>query len=288
MESGGPAPLVSILTPSFNQGCWLRDNIESVEMQTFLGIEHVIMDGGSTDETVEILEAAGPRVRWRSQVDRGQSHALNMALELSEGEILGWLNSDDAYLHPDAVASVVDVFSRNPDTDVVYGHAVLATSSGLPLQVLHVPRYSLSLLRLANYIIQPAVFMRRRVVSEGIADERFDYAMDHELWLRLSAEARFERIDRVLALDRHHLRRKSYTRLDLAAADEQRLIAMYGIPSGPAARAASKLAVIALRLSGIAQVWTTDWESSPAVHLDSRAALTARQVFVPRARMPIE
>src|SRR5713226_6394238 len=113
--------LVSILTPSFNQARWLADNLRSVTNQTYPHIEHIIMDGGSTDSSVEILKKAGPNVRWRSEPDRGQSHALNKAFAESRGEVIGWLNSDDAYFTPTAVAEAVQVFERCPDVNVVYG-----------------------------------------------------------------------------------------------------------------------------------------------------------------------
>ena len=90
-------PLVSILTPSFNQAAWLGDNLRSVACQTYPDIEHVVMDGGSTDGSVDILRAAGDSIVWRSEPDRGQSDAINKAFSLSHGEIIGWINSDDAY-----------------------------------------------------------------------------------------------------------------------------------------------------------------------------------------------
>jgi glycosyltransferase involved in cell wall biosynthesis len=116
-------PLVSILTPSFNQARWLVDTLQSVARQTYPHIEHIVMDGGSTDGTVDLLTHAGSRVTWKSEPDRGQSHALNKALAASTGEIIGWINSDDAYYDVDAVAAVAQCFARHPEVDVVYGHA---------------------------------------------------------------------------------------------------------------------------------------------------------------------
>src|SRR5690349_2661306 len=107
--------LVSILTPSYNQAKWLADNLRSVAAQDYPYIEHVVMDGGSTDGSVDILRHADSRVRWFSEADDGQSHALNKALAESHGDIIGWLNSDDAYFSPDAVSTVVRAFTNNPD-----------------------------------------------------------------------------------------------------------------------------------------------------------------------------
>ena len=130
-------PLVSILTPSFNQGRWLGDNLASVAAQSYGSIEHVVMDGGSRDETLDLLEATDGRVKWRSEPDRGQSHALNKALGASEGEYIGWLNSDDAYFSRDAVSDVVSVFDADPSVNVVYGPgnwpATSAASNGTRL-----------------------------------------------------------------------------------------------------------------------------------------------------------
>jgi glycosyltransferase involved in cell wall biosynthesis len=106
-------PLVSILTPSFNQAAWLRENLRSVSEQTYANIEHVVMDGGSTDDSVEILRRADARVRWRSQNDRGQSHALNLALSASGGEIIGWLNSDDAYFDRSVLSTLSELSKSN-------------------------------------------------------------------------------------------------------------------------------------------------------------------------------
>src|SRR5437868_3953200 len=99
--------LVSVLTPSFNQRPWLKDNLESVSSQSYPNIEHIVMDGASTDGSVEILRNSLHNVRWLSEPDRGQSHALNKAFAESRGEIVGWLNSDDAYFSCDAVGDVV-------------------------------------------------------------------------------------------------------------------------------------------------------------------------------------
>jgi len=100
-------PLVSVLTPSYQQARWLGENLGSVACQSYPRIEHVVMDGGSSDGSVELLASASPPVTWESEPDRGQSHALNKAYSASSGEIIGWLNSDDAFWDCDVVADVV-------------------------------------------------------------------------------------------------------------------------------------------------------------------------------------
>ena len=115
---------ISIITPSFNQGNFIARTIESVIIQysTEYEVEHLIFDGASGDQTVEILKSYGDKIKWVSEKDRGQTHAVNKGLMSCQGEIIGWLNSDDVY-YPGAVASVVDFFKANPDIDVVYGLA---------------------------------------------------------------------------------------------------------------------------------------------------------------------
>jgi len=280
------APLVSVLTPSFNQGRWLKDNLGSVARQTYPSVEHVVADGGSTDGTLEVLRAARPAVRWASEPDRGQSHALNKAFRHSRGEIIGWLNSDDAYFDRHAVEAAVATFERHPDAAVVYGHAALVNAVGLILHMIWVPRFSLRLLRTHNFIIQPAAFVRRSAIERGFVDEAYDYAMDRELWLRLAAGHRFVRADRVLAIDRHHPGRKAYLRDDLRRLDTDRLVATYRVPDGRAAAVRRKALKIAFRGAGLGLTGQASGELAFDRLLDGRARLYARQAVLPRAAMP--
>jgi glycosyltransferase involved in cell wall biosynthesis len=281
------ASVVSVLTPSFGQARWLADNLRSVAAQTYPAVEHVVVDGGSTDGSVELLERSSrPGLIWRSEPDRGQSHALNKALEMSHGAIIGWLNSDDAYFGPTAIADAVARFDANPEIAVVYGHAVLVDGNGLVLQVLWTPPFHRALLRLHDFIVQPAAFMRRDVIGERLVDESYDYTMDYELWLRLSRHNRFERLDRVIAVDRHHCARKSYTLQEIGHADRARLRDRYGIAAGPAAAVARKAWKIASRLAGATVV--AEASHVPVVFdavRDGVARLLSRQVAVPRAWM---
>jgi len=242
------------------------------------------MDGGSTDGSVDLLRASLPAGSWISEPDGGQSEALNKAFDRSRGEIIGWLNSDDAYLFDDAVESVVDYFSANPGVDVVYGHAALVSETGSLLHVMWMPQYSKSRLWRQNFISQPAAFIRRRALEDGFVDESFHYTMDHELWLRLAAGHRFGRIDKVLAIDRHQAGRKVYQWP--AEADEEvvRLVEMYGIPQTVGFRA--RLRRIGYRFRGAPTAFRLrqdrkafDWS------IDSRARLLVRQLIVKRRFM---
>jgi glycosyltransferase involved in cell wall biosynthesis len=278
--------LVSVLTPSYNQGRWLAANLTSVASQTYPRVEHIVMDGGSTDDSVAVLQASDHRVTWRSEPDRGQSHALNKALEASSGQIIGWLNSDDAYADPGVVEAVVEEFERHPEVDLIYGHALLVNADGLVLHTIWAPPFVGSVFRYHNFIIQPAAFIRRSALGDHIADESFDYSMDHELWLRLARTGKVRRINRILAIDRHHSGRKSYLRMDLARQDFRRLREMYGIPLPEDHRVKAKATTILMRLAGLRLVRRV---SDPAAFegvLDGRLRLAARQALMARSRMP--
>lgn len=282
-------PLVSVLTPSFQQGTWIADNLRSVAVQSYRNLEHVVIDGGSTDRTREILErATDRRLRWRSELDRGQSHALNKALAMSRGEIIGWLNSDDAYYGPGVIEAAVAIFRQRPDVAVVYGHAALVNAEGLLLHLIWVPPFSRRLLRLHDFIPQPAAFMRRSAIGDVLADETFEFAMDYELWLRLAEKSSFARLDRVVAIDRHHATRKSARMLDTMESDLGRLRARYGIYSGPAADATRRAWKIANRLIGSTLI--PGAVSQPLAfdgHVGPPTAVLRRQIATRRRSMPI-
>ena len=283
-------PLVSILTPSFQQGPWIADNLRSVAVQTYPHIEHIVMDGGSTDATRAILEQQprSDRLRWWSEPDRGQSHALNKALSVSQGEIIGWLNSDDAYFAPGVVEGAVDVFRRRPEVAVVYGHAALVNADGLLLHLIWAPPFSRRLLLLHDFILQPAAFIRRNAVRDQLADESFEFAMDYELWLRLSAKAPFQRMNRIVAIDRHHGERKSTVMLDTLDRDREILRARYGTAAGPRADAARKIWKIASRIIGAALIPAA--LRQPLAFdgwFDRKTAVIWRQVGARRASMPM-
>jgi glycosyltransferase involved in cell wall biosynthesis/SAM-dependent methyltransferase len=283
-------PLVSVLTPSFGQVRWLADNIASVERQTYRPIEHVVMDGGSQDGSVALLQArARPSLRWWSEPDGGQSEAINKAFRESGGEIIGWLNSDDAYFDPDVVDAAVRIFAARPEVMVVYGHAALVDADGQIVQLIWAPPFSSRLLRLHDFISQPAAFVRRSAVGDRLVDESFHYAMDYELWLRLAVESRFARLDRIVAIDRHHPSRKSYTWHEAAARDGAVLRGRYGVArrSGPI-EVAHRSVKVALRVAGATLVMRIERHSNPlGWRLDSRRRLLRRQIMVRRAAMSL-
>jgi len=228
--AGAPdGPLVSILTPSYNQAAWLSYNLHSVACQSYARIEHIVADGGSTDGSVEILRAAGDAISWTSEPDRGQSHAINKAFSASSGDIIGWINSDDAYFDCGVVADVVAYFVAHPEVDVVYGHGAQVDEHGTIIWMLWVPQFSARILRVVNFIGQPVAFIRRSALTEPMLDESYHFSMDYELWLRLHAKgSRFRRINRLTAVDRHQSARKGVTMEDVLHADIDRLAETHG------------------------------------------------------------
>jgi glycosyltransferase involved in cell wall biosynthesis len=282
-------PFVSILTPSFNQARWLGDNLLSVAVQSYPNTEHIVMDGGSRDASVELLRSsASRRVKWWSEPDGGQSDAINKAFAKSSGDILGWLNSDDAYFSRDVVQRAVDVFKRWPAVGVVYGHAALVNGAGTILYVLWAPEFTRSRLRTFNFISQPTVFMRRSLIHRPfLVDPDCDYMMDRELWLHLSAITRFHHLRTIVAIDRHHLMKKSYTRLDLAQHDDALIRQRYELPWTASSVIVRKGLKLGLRLAGLSRV-SEAARGSDAVSLTSSSAgaMAFRQIGQLRRWMP--
>ena len=203
-------PLVTIVTPSYNQGRWIRKTLESVAAQTYPRIEHVVVDGGSTDETVQLLREA-PGIRWISEPDRGQAHAINKGISMSGGEFIAYLNSDDL-LYPDAVTVAVDSFRHDPSADLLYGDGTVIDEKGIALwEWLSRPEdfrlladYHFLWNDSTNYILQQATFWRRSLHDRvGLFDESFHYALDVEFWLRTGfSGARMVHVPRKLGLFR--------------------------------------------------------------------------------------
>ncbi|WP_233862466.1 glycosyltransferase family 2 protein [Paraburkholderia adhaesiva] len=191
---------VSIITPSYNQGQFIERTLKSVAIQTGATIEHVVFDGGSTDTTVAILEQFEPPVRWVSKRDRGQADAVNQGIRATDGDIIGWLNSDDVY-YPGAIAEVVSFFEANPDIDVAYGLADHIDVNDHPFETYPTQPWNFENLKETCFICQPALFFRRRVVSQwGLLDESLSYCMDYDYWLRLGkAGVKFSLLNKKLA-----------------------------------------------------------------------------------------
>lgn len=203
-------PLISIITPSLNQGRFIRDTIESVLTQDYPRLEYLVMDGGSTDETLDILRSYGNRLTWRSAPDLGQADAVNAGFRLAKGELLGWLNSDDTY-QPGAVKAAVEHLTAHSETAVVYGDAYYIDEHNAVIGTYPTEDFDLNRLAEACLICQPTAFIRRSAVEAvGMLDTTLYYCMDYDLWIRLGRDFRIERINRFLANSRRYLETKSF------------------------------------------------------------------------------
>jgi glycosyltransferase involved in cell wall biosynthesis len=204
--------LVSIVTPSYQQARFIERTLESVARQDG-DFEHIVMDGGSTDGTVEILERWRDRISFSSGPDGGQTAAINAGIARARGEVLAYLNSDDVY-YDGAVAAAVAAFERDPSADVVYGDAVHVDAGDRIIGTYPTEEWSIERLKLVCFLCQPAVFFRRRVIERfGPFDARLNYCMDYEYWLRLGMRgARFVHIPMRLAASRVHDATKTRTR----------------------------------------------------------------------------
>jgi glycosyltransferase involved in cell wall biosynthesis len=208
---------ISIVTPCFNQRNFLEQTMRSVLSQSGdFELSWIILDGASTDGTVELLKSiSDSRVRWTSESDRGQANALNKGLDQADGEVLGWLNSDDLYA-PDALAAVMQAF-EDPDVKWVVGRCQNIDAKGNVIRPSiagykdrHLLHYSYRKLLRENFIAQPAVFWRSEFGQEaGPVDESLHYTMDYDLWLRMGKLADPVILDRVVAQFRIHRDSKS-------------------------------------------------------------------------------
>jgi glycosyltransferase involved in cell wall biosynthesis len=205
-------PLVSIVTPSYRQSRYIADTIRSVLAQEYPNLEYLVMDGGSTDGTVEILKQYEDRLAWRSEKDGGQADAINKGLRLAKGEILGWLNSDDTY-EPGAISKIVQYFRTHPDVGVVYGEGHHIDAHGHYVERYPTEPFDSQRLQETCFICQPAAFFRAEVFhAVGPLDANLLYCPDYEYWLRAAKRFRIGYVAEHLANSRLHAETKTLSR----------------------------------------------------------------------------
>jgi glycosyltransferase involved in cell wall biosynthesis len=212
-QNNPPYPKISIVTPSYNQAPFLEETIQSVLSQGYPGLEYLIMDGGSTDGSVEIIRRYEKQLAyWQSEPDEGQSDALRRGFQRATGEIFAYLNSDDT-LEPGTLKMVGEYMAMHPDVDLVYGNMNLIDAAGKYLYTAH-PLLDLRILVYENpFIPQQAMFWRKTLyVRVGGVDPALRFAMDYDLALKFVLEnARVGKIRKVLANFRVHPDAKSST-----------------------------------------------------------------------------
>ncbi len=222
---------LSIVTPSYNTGAYLAPAIQSVLDQDWPDTEYWVMDGGSADNSVEILKQAGSRVKWVSEKDKGQSDAINKGFARATGDVFSWLNSDDTYA-PGAFRAAMEFLEANPDVDMIYGDANYIDARGnLIGKCVHIEPYNKHrLFHYSDFIVQPATFFRRRAFEAvGGVDVSIHWAMDYDLWLKMAGKFKIAYLPRVLANFRWLADNKtatgSFGRLD----EIERITARYGV-----------------------------------------------------------
>jgi len=197
--------LVSIITPSYNQAPYLEQTIQSVLEQDYPRIEYIVVDGGSTDNSAEIIQKYADRLAyWISEKDSGQAEAINKGFARANGEIVAWLNSDDYYMIH-TVSFAVRCFEQNPDVVMVYGDMLAVDENGQIINVLKYKQLSLEDLLCFQILGQPSVFFRRSALEKtGLLEPTFHYMLDHHLWIRLAQQGGILHVPQVWSAARYH------------------------------------------------------------------------------------
>lgn len=219
-------PLVSIVVPTYNHGRYLRQCIDSILAQTYPRIELIVIDDGSSDDTLEILKLYGNRFYWESSANKGQSAALNKGWELSSGEILGYVSSDD-YLHPEALACCVHALISTKEIIVTYPNFVIVDEESKVIRHVTLPQYSSKtlLMRFTGAPGPGAVFLRSAWDMAGPWNPIYRQSPDLDFWVRMALIGNFLRVPRDLAFYRHHSGSQSSNPVDIFRAEESRAIA---------------------------------------------------------------
>jgi len=205
-EPTSTPPLVSIVTPTLQCAAFLEETLRSVQAQSYPRVEHIVIDGGSTDGTLDLLRSYASRynLRWSSEPDGGMYDAINKGLHTTAGEIIAYVNSDDRYF-PWSVETAVAAFAAHPEADFIFGDIIRIDGIRGVTVPIFVPPYRAAPTAASGTLSQPAVFMRRRVLeSMGGFDDRLRYVADLEFWLRAGRIFRFVRVPEFLALEHRH------------------------------------------------------------------------------------
>lgn len=224
------SPIVSVITPTYNQAAFLPETIESVLSQDYPHIDYRVIDDGSTDNTREVLAGYDGRIRWHSHPNRGQTATINAGWRQATGDILIWLNSDDTFL-PGAVSRAVDYLERHPECGIVYGDTLFTEADGTPIRRT-APQESFNYERFVvechNPIPQPSAFIRRRVLDRaGELDPSYYYFMDWDFWLRAGIHDRIDYVPELWSTYRLHPESKTVAQAARSAPELERMYRSY-------------------------------------------------------------
>lgn len=209
---GNKKPLISIITPSYNQGQYIEETIRSVLLQDYPNIEYIIIDGGSNDSSVEVIKKYESKIAYFvSEKDNGQSDAINKGFKRANGEYIAWLNSDDVYTEK-AVSKAVKALQENPDCGFVYANVLSMDMNSSVFNTMTFGDWGLAELMQFKIICQPGLFMRKSALDAvGFLDPDYDYLMDHHLWLKIAAKYPIKHVNDFWAAARYHPTAKNLT-----------------------------------------------------------------------------
>ncbi|HEY9637596.1 MAG TPA: glycosyltransferase family 2 protein [Coleofasciculaceae cyanobacterium] len=221
MQDGSEWPRISIITPSYNQGKFLEATIRSVLLQGYPNLEYIVIDGGSTDQSVEVIKKYENHLfYWISEDDSGQAQAINKGLKQSSGEILGWINSDDIYVKG-AFYKIIKTFQENPDCIVVHGNRILINEGGDVIGWNYLPPFEPATL-VYNVCSETAFWQRFAMDKTGLLKESLKFAIDLEFFSRLYQYGKFLKLDDYLGYFRCHAETKSSTIAQIGQEEAQR------------------------------------------------------------------
>lgn len=219
-------PTITIVTPTRNQGHFIEETIRSILLQNYPKLEFIVMDGKSTDQTVEILKKYDTWIDyWESENDKGQTHAINKGFQRAKGDLINWVNSDDI-LAKNGLFNLVKGFAKHPEATLIHGQSIVILENG-HLDTFHPPGYpDFKLAYFGSFpYLQPATFYKRAVLSKiGFLDESFEFTMDRDFFIRIALNYSIQYLDEPIAYFREQPDAKTFKYNDTWESDRQRVI----------------------------------------------------------------